>query len=91
MAITTLAPKYFSKGNCFLIPLRENEKPIFLHLSGKKFKLYAHENKKETNYSIGIDFSDEDVEWIQEKETKIQNLAMENLPDLKKNRFKNIF
>ena len=88
--ITTLSIKYFSKGKFFLIPLRENDKPIIIHLSGKNFKMFEHMNGKEKSFSIGIDLSEENVSdednfgFIQEKEAKIQNLAMENLPEIKK-------
>ena len=88
--ITTRSPKYFPKGKFLLIPLRENDKPIIIHLSGKKFKIYEHMNRKEKSFSIGIDLSKENISdednfgLIQEKEEKIQNLAMENLPEIKK-------
>ena len=84
--IKTLFPKYFPKGKFFLIPLRENDKPIFIHLSGKKYKIYEHMNGKEKSFSIGIEINAIDDEYnfnlIQEKEAKIQNLAMENLSEI---------
>ena len=88
--ITTLEPKFFQKGKYFLIPLRdENEKPIILRLSGKKFKIFEHTHGKDRSFSLGIDLfepnlSEEDnLGSIFDLEKKIQNLALKNKPAIK--------
>ena len=85
--ITTLPPIYFPKGKFFLIPLKENDKPITIRLSDRKYKIHEHMNGKEKSFSIGIDLLNEyldegSLDWIKNLEAKIQDLAMENLPKL---------
>ena len=81
---------FFQKGNYFLIPLRdENDQPIILRLSGKKFNIYEHTHGKDRSYSLGIDLfepnlSEEDfLGPISDLEKEIQNLALENKPAIK--------
>ena len=85
--ITSLSPIYFPKGKFFLIPLKENDKPITIRLSDRKYKIHEHMNGKEKSFSIGIDLlneylDEESLDWIKNLETKIQDLAMENLPKI---------
>ena len=85
--ITTLSPIYFPKGKFFLIPLKENDKPITIRLSDRKYKIHEHMNGKEKSFSIGIDLLNEyldegSLDWIKNLETKIQDLAMENPPKI---------
>ena len=85
--ITTLSPIYFPKGKFFLIPLKENDKPITIRLSDRKYKIHEHMNGKEKSFSIGIDLlneylDEESLDWLKDLEAKIQDLAKENLPKL---------
>ena len=85
--ITTLSPIYFPKGKFFLIPLKENDKPITIRLSDRKYKIHEHMNGKEKSFSIGIDLLNEyldegSLDWLKDLEAKIQDLAKENLPKL---------
>ena len=85
--ITTLSPIYFPKGKFFLIPLKENDKPITIRLSDRKYKIHEHMNGKEKSFSIGIDLlneylDEESLDWIKDLETKIQDLTIENLPKI---------
>ena len=72
-SIFTLPPKFFKKGNFFLIPLRmEDEKqPILFRFNCRKFKIFSRTFQK----SLGIElFHPDDTE--EEKSTFLNSLQL---------------
>ena len=88
-SIFSLEPKFFKKGNFFLIPLRmDEEKPIFLRFAFRKFKIFSHTHGK----SLGIELAHPDdtpeeksnlVNSLNLMEKRIQKLAIQNKHQIK--------
>ena len=96
-SISALEPKFFKKGNFFLIPLRMDEKDrIFFRFSFRKFKIFSHTHGK----SLGIELVHPDdtkgekstfLNSLKLMEKRIQKLAIQNKIESNSNLKKMIF
>ena len=68
-----------------IAPLRygENQKPASVKLSGK-LKVFKHESKEKTNFSLGLTPSEDSLEFLSALEKRIRTLAAFSSKEIKK-------